>query len=82
MTTLDTHKEDDIRNTEINDIRKIKRGRYGEGDGIKTPNGDDIKDIESDDIRNTLKEKMLETLRMSVLERPKGMILGTGGSYW
>ena len=59
---LDTHKEDDIRNTEINDIRKIKRGRRREGYGIRTPNGDDIKDSESDDIRNTLKQKMLETL--------------------
>ena len=39
---LDTHKEDDIRNTEINDIRKIKRGRRREGYGIRTPNGDDI----------------------------------------
>ena len=38
MTILDTHREDDIRNTELND-RKIKRRKHREGDGIRTPNG-------------------------------------------
>jgi hypothetical protein len=61
LTKLDTHKEDDTINNEVNDIRKIKRGKYREGDGIRTPNEDEIKNTDSNATRNILKEKILET---------------------
>jgi hypothetical protein len=49
VTILDTHREDDIRSTELNAIRKIKRRKHWEGDGIRKSNGDDIKNTDSDD---------------------------------